>query len=307
MTGTLTPRSMSLLGTTFVDVETVSEQLTTRDAAVFTWAAVGLVAVIWSMLRGGDVGRSVLAVVQSFFAPRILAMFLLVTVWQLVFVYLAALVGLWDSTLLRDTIVIIIIGSLLTGFKALALMKGEETWRGEVRSVITLVVVIQWLSNLGTFPYIVELAFVPVAILLGGMQAVANLNDEHKPIRPLINGTVILLGLGTLVWSVYRVVSSWGSTEWETIGKSFALAFWLPATLLPAIYLAALVMQYGQTISRMKVVRAPTFGARADLCLHHRLNLRRLNAFADTPGRAREYARAQTRADRLEMLRASVD
>jgi len=298
---------VSLLGSTVYDVDAVAEQLTTRDVALLTWMAVGLLAVAWSMLRGGGLGRSVVGLVRAFFNPRVFSMVLLVIAWQLVFVYLAARVGLWGSELIRDTAVILLFGGFTTGFKALALMKGKQAWRGEVRSLLALVVVIQWISNLETFPYVSELVLVPVAILLGGMQAVANLNDEHRPARPLINGMVTLLGLSILVWSVYRIVSSWGSTEWDTVGKQFALAFWLPATLVPAIYVAALVMQYGKTISMMKIVHPPSFGARADLYRYHGLNLRRLNAFARTPSRAREYARAQSRAERLAILHAPAD
>lgn len=298
---------MSPLGATFMDVPAISEQLTTRDVALLTWTTIGVLAVAWSLLRGGDIGQNVVAVVRSFFSPRIFSMFLLVIAWQLVFVYLAARIGLWGSDLIKDTVVILCVGGFATGFKALALIEGEQTWRGEIRSLLALVVVIQWISNLGTFPYIVELVLVPLAILLGGVQAVANLNEEHRRARPLINGMVTLLGLSILVWSVYRLASSWGSTEWDTVGRSFAFSFWLPATLVPAIYITALVLQYGVALTKIKMVRPPSFGARADLYLNHKLNLRRLSAFTRTPCHASEYARAQNRAERLAILRASAD
>lgn len=280
------------------------EQLTSRDAALLTWIGVGLLAILWSMLRGGEIGRSALSVIGSFFAPRIVGMVALVAAWLILVVYLAARVGLWGAELLKDTIAIVAVGAFMTGFKALAVMEGKETMRHQVRSLVAFVVVIQFVANLQTFQYPVELILLPIAALLGGMQAVANQSDEHRAARPVINGMIILLGWCILVWSVYKVASSLGSTGWETVGKSFAQAFWLPAALLPAIYVAALVMQYGKTISMMKVVRPPSLGARLDFYLHHGLNLRRLSAFSRTRGRAHEYARAGSRHERMAILRA---
>ncbi len=55
----------------------------------------------------------------------------------------------------------------------------------------------------------------------------------------------------------------------------------------------------------MKLVRSPSLGARMDFYRHHRLSLRRLTAFARTPGRARDYARASNRDERMAILGAS--
>lgn len=280
------------------------EQLTSRDAALLTWIGAGLLAIAWSVLRGGEVGRSALSVIGAFFAPQILVMVALVAAWQTLLVYLAARIDIWNSELLKDTIVLVAVGAFLTGFKALAVMNGKETLRNEVASLLAFAVVVQFVANLQTFPYLVELILIPIAILLGGMQAVVNHSDEHRATRPAINGMLALLGGCVLVWSIYKVASSFGSTEWETVGKSFALAFWLPAALLPAIYVAALMMQYGKTISMMKVARPPSLGARLDLYWHHGLNLRQLSEFSRTRGRALEYARADTRHERKAILRA---
>lgn len=285
-------------------MEIVLEQLTSRDAALLTWIGVGLLAVAWSMLRGGGVGQSVLSVIRAFLVPRIVGMVALVAAWLGLVVYLAAHIDIWNIDLLKDTMVIVAAGAFMTGFKALAVMNGKETMRDEVRALIALVVAIQYVANLQTFPYLVELLLVPIAVLLGGMQAVATHSDEHKAARPVINGTIMLLGISVLVWSVYKIASSLGSTEWETVGKGFALAFWLPAGLLPAIYTAALTMLYGKTISMMKVVGPLSLGARWDLYRHHDLSLRRLRAFSRASGRAREYGRADSRQDRIAILRA---
>ena len=286
-------------------MDEIVEQLNSRDAALFTWIGAGVLLIGWSTARRGDVGRGVVGVVAAFFAPRIAGMVALVAAWLVLVVWVAAQINLWNYDLLKDTIVIVSVGALITGFKALAVMEGRETMRGEVRSLIAFVVVLQFVVNLQTFPYMAELILVPVAALLGGMQAVANNSDDHKAARPVINGAIVLLGWCVLVWSAYKIGSSVATTEWETVGKSFALAFWLPAALLPAIYLAALVMQYGKTFSMMKIARSPSLGARLDFYRHHGLSLRRLNAFARTRGRAREYAQAEGRDERRAILRDS--
>lgn len=287
-------------------VDGIVEQLTSRDAALLTWIGVGVLLIVWSMIRGGEVGQSVVSVIRAFFAPKVVGMVALVAVWLVLVVYLAAGRGLWNSELLKDTIVIVAVGAFMAGFKALALMEGKATMRQEMGSIVALVVVLQFVANLRTFPYIVELILVPVAVLLGGMQALANHSDEHRAARPVINGMIVLFGLSIFVWSIYRVATSLGSTEWDTVGKSFALAFWLPAALLPAIYVAALVMQYGKTMTMMKFARTPSFGARMDFYLHHGVSLRRLRAFARTRGRVHEYARAEGRDERLAILRSSA-
>lgn len=246
-------------------MEALAHQLTSRDAALLTWVGGFLLVGVWSGVLGGALGKSLVGVIRAFFTPRLLLMVALVAGWLLGIVYVASAVGLWDSTLAKDTVVIVVAGSVLAGFKALAMTKGGVTWGGEVRSLLGLVVVLQWVSNVQTFPYFVELTLVPMAAILGGMQVVASQNKEFHRALPLIKGTLTLLGLVILGWSIYRVVDSAGSVQWASVGKSFALAFWLPAALLPVTYLVALVMQYGLVISMMKIVRPPSLRARVDL------------------------------------------
>lgn len=288
-------------------MEALADQLTSRDAALLTWIGGFLLVGAWSGARSGALGESLAGVIRAFFVLRLMAMVALVAGWLLVLVFVASLIGLWDSTLVKDTVVIVAAGSVMAGFKALAMTKGEVTLSGEVRALLGLVVVLQWVSNVQTFPYLVELALIPMAATLGGMQVVASQNNEFRRALPLINGTLTLLGLLILGWSIYRVVDSAGSMAWASVGKSFALAFWLPAALLPATYVAAVVMEYGKVISVMKLVRPPSFEARLDLYFHHRLSLRSLTRFARTRGRARQYARAQNRTERLALLRAPTE
>jgi hypothetical protein len=40
-------------------VDGIVEQLTSRDAALLTWIGVGILLTVWSMIRGGEVGQSV--------------------------------------------------------------------------------------------------------------------------------------------------------------------------------------------------------------------------------------------------------
>jgi hypothetical protein len=288
----------------FLPVQSIFDQLTSRDAALLTWLAVAMLWIAWSAVRRDDLGLNAVGVVRAFLSPRVSGLVSLVVCWQVLVIYLAAQVELWDTHLLKDTVVIVVGGGFITGFKAHALTKGESTWRREVRSVITIFVVIQWLANIGTFHYLIEVVLVPVALMLGEMQAVATHQKEHKAALPVIDSLITLLGLAVLIWAVYRILSSLGSTRWDEVGQSLALGFWLPAALLPAVYLVALVMQYGSTLTRMKIVRPQSWAARMDLYRYFGLNLRSLNAFALNPQRAREYARAQNRAERLTILRS---
>lgn len=298
---------MSVPADTLPDVDNVADQINARDAALLSWVAVLLVWVIRGMLRRSSVGDAAIGVVRAFAAVKVWTLVLGIMLWLTAIVYLAAQVGLWDMRLIKDTVVIVVVGGLTAGFKALDHTKGKSDWRTHVRSLVTLVVVVQWVSNLEPFPYVVELALVPLAVLLGGMQAVASGSEEYRSARGFINGLIMTLGLAILSWSAYRVVTSIGTANWDKIGKSFALAFWLPAALVPAVYLVALAMQYGQTFLMMGSVRRPSVAARLDLYRHHGLNLRKLGAFSQTPGRAREYARAEDRAERQAVLQAPTD
>ncbi|MGB3761944.1 MAG: hypothetical protein WA966_01900 [Ornithinimicrobium sp.] len=69
------------------------------------------------------------------------------------------------------------------------------------------------------------------------------------------------------------------------------------------MYVAALAMQYGKTISRMKAICPRlSLGARVDLYLHHHVSLSRLKRFSRRDGPTHDYARAETREERLVIL-----
>jgi hypothetical protein len=298
---------MSVPADTVFTVDSAFDQINARDAALLSWLAVLLVWVVWGLVRRSSLSDAAIGIVRALAAVKVWTLVLSVMLWLSAIVYLAAQVGLWDTRLMKDTVVIVLVGGLTAGFKALDHTTGKSNWRTHLRSLATLVVVVQFVSNLEPFPYLVELALVPLAVLLGGVQAVASGSDEYRSARGLINGLIITLGLAILSWSAYRVLASIGTADWDKIGKSFALAFWLPAALVPAVYLVALAMQYGQIFLMMRSVRRPSLVARLDLYLHHGLSLRRLRAFSQTPGRAREYARTMDRAERRELLQVPLD
>jgi hypothetical protein len=171
--------------------------------------------------------------------PKIRYVFILAMLCTAVCVALLRVVGYWELSFLKVTIVWFFGASCLGALFHTA-RTGHDYFRRLVLSNIALSAVVDFVLSAYTFPLLVELIFVPITAILVAAQAVVSSSTQFKepqyaPIRSLLAICLSTLGLVALAYSLVQSVAHFrlGSSA---LLREFLLPFLLTVAFIPYVY-----------------------------------------------------------------------
>jgi uncharacterized membrane protein YidH (DUF202 family) len=135
-------------------------------------------------------------------------------------------------------------------------------FRRLVRHNVALVAIVEFVVNLHTFPLLVELVLVPIALLLAGTQAVADINPEFAAARKPLAWCLTLIGLMSLSFSLAYLVANFGEVATIEKVEEFLLPLTLTICFIPFLYIVRMVTVYQTMLSMIR------FGFRDNVALY---------------------------------------
>jgi hypothetical protein len=278
--------------------------LTTREWAAVFWAAVLLVVGVATPY------------VRRAFAP---VMRTLRTSWQLhvavvAFIGWVALVcnvahllGAWDTNLLKDTVAWVLVYGLASIFSATKAAKDDHFFRRAVLAALSVSAAMQFILNLHTFHFAVELFLLPVVTFLILLEGVAAMEARTHPAQRLVNGLLGIIGVWIVVATAWGLWNSWRGIDPKETGLAFAFSLWFPVATLPFVYALSLVMTYG-TVLRLSSFRndgrAPPLPVKVAMLVGMRGNLRIVNDLPTHHSEYRAIARSRSFREALKNVHA---
>jgi len=268
-------------------------ELNTRDLALLI--VIGLLALyLWRQHSLGDMARSFARI----FASRVLIEFtLLLVAWATMLVLIAERVGLWDSSLLHDTVLSLApMGSLLFGATSAA--KEDGWYRKRFRHAATLAVLVEVFAGSVTYDLWVE---VILAIVLSFTAIVAALDgsrwDTTNGVAPrwarriTIVGAVIILAAPVL-----HLVQNWGTLDGGALARELFLPVWLTVLTLPLAWYVSFVTVHEDAQSRMRwwADYHPRWFQRLALLVWFNVRVRALNRFTYAVNAMHGFVRTQS-------------
>jgi len=223
-------------------------ELNNREIAVIAWL---LAIFLFVMVRWPDVRRSLVGVLAIALGPKLAIPLLLFALYFIGVVFVASRIGMWGVPLLKDTLVWFCIAGLALFGKFLQTGKPRFT-RSTLLATIALPEVIAFTLGLVSFALIVELAFLPIVTVLALLSAVAALNKEHQKVKSAVDWTLAIVGVTLLGLTLWQLVSSLPSIDWEHVALTFYLPIWLTAAALPFVYALGKYAQWEQRRIRKK-------------------------------------------------------
>lgn len=211
--------------------------LTNRETA--TLILIGALFV-WALTKS-DVRKSFGGVVRAFFHRSIVIVVLLYLTYSGLVVWLAFLVGAWNTELLKDTILVALTIGFPMVFNATSAKDGGSLARKTVLEVLGLSAILIFYINLASLSILGELIVQMVASLAVMLSVVAkHQGGKSLVVARFMDGLLVLIGLFLLVMTTIGLVNDWPSQgELVGIGLTFAMSIWLPLALLPFIYVLA--------------------------------------------------------------------
>lgn len=203
--------------------------LNDREIALLVW--VGLLALgllIWT-IRDRSLRMQVGGLIKTAVHPRLAAAFLATLGAVAAATWLLALAGVWTPVLLKDALVFGIAVALPLAFRQ-SVFKGSATFAGLLAVLLGPAAAVELLTNLATFPLLVELVLVPVVafIAMVGAYRKAKLGKRGAEVF------LVVVGLAFLTWSVATFVPSATAADWTLVARTAAYLALL--SLMFAVY-----------------------------------------------------------------------
>ena len=221
---------------------------TTRE-----WASITLI-VLFVLLssRARSVRGSISQVVKAFLHWKILLPIICAQIYLSIFAYTLYKYGLWNTTILRETIFFLFYTSIALILKYNNNDERIASLKGIVEDTVKATLIIEFYLNIHTFSYSVELIIQFLLTLLYLMGAY-NKRDT-KDLAKTYSCTQILfygLSISLLVYSIYMSIGEWKKNF--TSQTVISLLFPIVATIAywPFLYLFSVIKAYEEWFVRI--------------------------------------------------------
>jgi hypothetical protein len=212
--------------------------LNSREDAILLWVLVAAGFLIYKDARG--IGSALWKVVRAFCTTKLLLLFGSAALYSALVVLLAAKLGFWHTSALRETVYWFLGTAFILVGDATTASPDERLLRTILRRALAFTIVIEFAVNLYVFPLIVEVVLVALIVLFVGMQAVAQHDPKvDPPTRKVINGVLLAFGVFLLgSFAIRALFDRDGFLSRET-AERFLVVPVLTLALIPFLYLVA--------------------------------------------------------------------
>lgn len=221
--------------------------LTSREIASIFWLGVLL---LWALTRR-DARNSIINLLCAFLNWKILALLAVYAAYIVACIWVAARIGLWERFLLKGTIVWFLLSGFPLLFSSDEAGSDERFFLRTLRSVFALSAVAGFFFNVVSFSLAVELTLQPIIATLGTLIVVARTDKKFASAKKVLEVLSTIIGISLIVLTARDIYSQRHVLEFSQLWRSLALTIWLPAVVLPFLYLFALVARYELVFSRL--------------------------------------------------------
>lgn len=215
------------------------EIFSTRELSLLLWISVILIA----MLLAKSIRKSIFAIFRLFFSKQILPVVIALTIYTLLSVLFLKQVSLWDKSLIKDT-VFWFIGFAMVTFFTINKAKDTSFFKTILKECFKWTIFIEFFVNLYTFSLITEIIMLPIIVLFGVTQAVAQTDKKNEAASKLLTNLLAIIGTVYIGYAIYKTITAFKDIWTVQNLQTFLLPLLLTVLLLPYFYLVALYMHY---------------------------------------------------------------
>ena len=219
-----------------------------RDIATGAWLALAVIAaLVWPQTR-----KSLVRVARAALGWKLSVPILLMAAYSGAIVAELARLGWWTGELLKETVLWFVLSGVALMFSGLGKRAGERGfWRRLLVDQLKATVLFEWLASAYTFSLPVELALVPLLVLLGAANALAQMKEEYASIRWLTALPIVALGFYVIASGLGVTAAQFQLADPEPALKAFILGPMLSIAILPLAYAFAVVSAFEMLLVRL--------------------------------------------------------
>jgi hypothetical protein len=210
-----------------------------RECAALFWLAVAL---LWALSRQ-DFRSGLKDLLSSAFRPVILLPLTAMLAYVALEVWIGYRFSLWETALLKDTIVWVVASGLAMFFD-FGKATEEQFFRRAIRRATGAFVFVEFFMNLVVFSLFWELLVQPVLTSLILLSLVADLDESHREVKKWIDRLLAVIGFSLIGITAYALNATWSQIDKHTLVLQFLLPVWLTIGFLPCVYFFSLYVNY---------------------------------------------------------------
>lgn len=216
------------------------EIFNTRELANLIWVLIGIsVAMFMPSTR-----RPFLEFIKHLF------------IWKFILIYIVAFtyigfilmqlerLDLWNLSLLKDTVYWGILSGTVLMYKVSQSKEPLSFVKSILVSSLQFAVFIEFIANLETFNFWIELTAVPIIILFAVVYVATQYRKEHASVRSLLGRLGNILSIIAFGYIIYFAVTNYERYNNGETAKQFLLPIILTLSFTPILCILNLVVQY---------------------------------------------------------------
>lgn len=232
-----------------MNIKLITDIFSTRELSLLIWLLVGLTV----MMFGKDIRNSLGGIIKLLFGKQIGTTLLMLTVYVSATLLLLKNLGIWDFTLLKDTVFWYVSVALVLFF---SINKAKDThfFKDIVKESFKWTIALEFFVNFYTFSLLTELILMPVILFLSMTFAYSQTDKKYEQVNKLLTNIFAIIGLTFLAYVTYKTFYNY--QDFFTIHTlfSFLLPPILTVLLIPFLYLLALYMNYEALFIRVDFI-----------------------------------------------------
>ncbi|NLM01759.1 MAG: hypothetical protein GX220_09960 [Treponema sp.] len=190
-------------------------------------------------------------VVKAIMAWKILASIFALVIYVALVVYGLFKIGLWDKSLIKDSIYWTLGVGLVIMMSFDKALKEEHYFKNLVKENFKVLLIIEFIVGLYVFGIITEFILMPFVILFSMLLGYTEIYKEHEQVRKLINGLFGILGTVYLIYSGYHIYSDFNGFATTGNLKIFLFPILMSILFLPFAYTYALLVHFESLFVRL--------------------------------------------------------
>lgn len=222
-------------------------QFNNRELAITIWI---ITLAVWAV-SSKKIRPSVVSLVKAFFAWKLTLGYVAMGMYISVVLIALRYMGVWRKTSPATILIWIICVAFMMLFKSDHANK-HDFFKSKVKENLRIVVIMEFIVNFYTLNLWLELLFVPLMAVIGGMMAIAERDSQYDPVRKLLNGFMVLVGIFLTGYAFRMAVVDFKGFATIATLESFVLPILLTLAFLPFVYLVAIYTTYESLFIRLQ-------------------------------------------------------
>jgi len=214
-----------------------------RELAVLVWIIILLIVFLFKI----RIWKNIQNLIGSFFNRKILIPFIILIFYVVIITLILYNIKIWDSSLLKDTL-FWFASSAFVIFINIYKADDSNFFKNLLKDNLKLILILEYLSNLYTFSFILEFIFVPSLFILNTSLIFsdyqAKKNTEFARFSKLLSNLLTIGGVFIILFVLYQSIINYEELFSISNLKAFLLPVIYLALCLPFFYIIAIYMQY---------------------------------------------------------------